>query len=111
MLFERQVRAALVERDVFADEISLGEARLDISELVGLLPVDVALHAVLVDARLGRRQRFLNRADTLERLVFHLDQLQGLGGCIFVHGRHGHNRIAHHAHSFDLQRVLILAHR
>jgi hypothetical protein len=47
------VRIALVEEQVLEDVLGSRERRLDVAELVGLVAVDVAALAVVVDARLG----------------------------------------------------------
>src|SRR3989338_4055224 len=74
VLSQGKMRAPLVERNVFADEVGLGEARLDIAELVGLPPVDVAVFSVVMDARLGSIERLFNRADRFQRLVLPFSQ-------------------------------------
>src|SRR5579862_6667563 len=53
MLFQGKMGAAFVKRQVFADEIGLGEAWLPLAEFIHLSPVDVAEFAIIVDARLG----------------------------------------------------------
>ena len=42
MLFQRKVCAAFVERDVFPDEVGLGEACLYVAEFVDLSPMNIA---------------------------------------------------------------------
>src|SRR5437773_2724512 len=51
MLFQREVGAAFVERDVFPDEVGIGKACFHVAEFVNLSPMDIAELTVLVDAR------------------------------------------------------------
>src|SRR3989338_1693410 len=67
MLLQRKMRAALVESNILADEVGLGEARLDIAELVGLPPMDVAVFSVVMDARLGGIELLFDRANRFQR--------------------------------------------
>ena len=57
VLLHGQVRVALEEEDVLADEVGLGERRLDVAELERHRLVDVGPVAVLVDAHLRVGQR------------------------------------------------------
>ena len=50
LLLHRQVRVALVEEDVLEDVVGRRQRLVHVAELVGLVAVDVALLAVLVDA-------------------------------------------------------------
>src|SRR5438876_8751733 len=48
MLFQREVGAAFVERDVFADEVGIGKACFHVAEFVNLSPMDIAELTILV---------------------------------------------------------------
>ncbi|MDH5211189.1 MAG: hypothetical protein OEW96_05885, partial [Betaproteobacteria bacterium] len=76
LLLHRQVRVALVEEQVLEHVRRFRQRRLDVAELVGLVAVDVALLAVVVDARLGLGQALLRGGDGIERPVLHVDQLE-----------------------------------
>src|SRR5438876_8740181 len=53
MLFQSEVSAAFIERDVFPDEVGIGKARFHVTEFVNLSPMDIAELTVCVDPRLG----------------------------------------------------------
>ena len=57
VLLHRQVRVALVEEDVFADKVGLGEALVEVAEFEVDFLVDVAAVAVIMNARLFDRAR------------------------------------------------------
>ena len=73
VLLDRQVRVALVEERVFEHLVGVGERLLHIPEAKRNGFVNVALVAVIVDARLLVFETFLGRAEGAQRLVFHLD--------------------------------------
>ena len=63
VLLQRQMGAALVKGDVFADEVGLGKACVHVAEFVDLPPMDIAEIPVVMDARLARFDRILDRRD------------------------------------------------
>jgi hypothetical protein len=61
------VRVAFVEEEVLEDVIGVRQPFLDVSEFVGLVAVDVAPLAVVVDARLRIGEPLLGRGDRGQR--------------------------------------------
>ena len=111
VLLHGQVRVALEEEDVLADQVRAGERRLDVAELQRHGLVDVRPVAVLVDAHVRVRQRFLDGHQRLERLVLDLDQARGPLGRLLVHRGDGRDRVAHHPDLLDAERFLVLGDR
>ena len=63
VLLDRQVRVPLEEEHVLEDAVGAGERRVDVAELERHRLVDVAVVAVVVDARLGVREAVLGIGD------------------------------------------------
>src|SRR5439155_420565 len=57
MLLHRQVCTALEEEQVFPDQVRLGDPRINVAEFEVDQLVEIAAVAVVVDARLGMRDR------------------------------------------------------
>ena len=70
MLLHRHMVVALVEEQVLEYVVRFGQRLLDIAELERLVAMDVARVAIVVNARLGLRQRFLRRRDGRHALYF-----------------------------------------
>ena len=110
VLLHRQVGAPLEEEQVLAHQVGCREAFRHVAELQVDELVEVAAVAVVVDARLGVRDRVRGVGDGAERLVGHVDQIERRGRGLFAHRRDGGDGIAHEAHLVGRQRVLVLAH-
>ncbi len=91
--------------------VGLGERFVHVAELEGLEAVDVALLAVALDARLGRREGLLGIGDGLERPVLDVDEIERPERGLLVAGDHRGDRVAHVAHALGGERVLVLRHR
>src|SRR2546428_10234685 len=76
MLFQSEVGTAFIERDVFPDEVSLGEACFHVAEFVNLSPMDIAELTILVDTWLGVFVGIWDRRDGPESFVFDFNQVQ-----------------------------------
>ncbi len=111
VLLDWQMRIALVEEQILENVVGLGERFVHVAELEGLKAVDIALLAVALDARLGRRERLLGIGDGLERLVLDVDEIERLERGLLVAGDHRGDRVAHVAHALRRERVLVLRHR
>ncbi len=111
MLLHRQVGAAVVEQRVLEHQVGRGERGLDVAELERDPLVDVAVGAVVVDPRLGRRQRLLEAGDGGQRLVVDLHRQGRLVGRVLGDRRHRHDRVADEAHPVGAERVLVLGDR
>ena len=109
VLLQRQVRAALVKRDVFANEVGLGKACLHVAEFVDLSPMDIAVFAVIMDTRLGRVERRLDRGDRREKFILDVNQIQRFGGHVLIHCGDGGHRVSHHADLANRQGMFIFA--
>src|SRR5215469_9455468 len=109
VLLHGQVRVALVEEDVVANQLGLAKAFVHIAELERDLLVDVAAFAILMDTGLGGRQRFSNRRDGVKRFVVDLYQVCRLKSRVFIDRGNGCDRIADKAHLVDAERMLVLA--
>ena len=105
VLLQRQVGVALEEEHVLEDLVGLGEARLDVAELQRHLLVDVALVAVVVDARLRDAQASSGEAIGRQRLVVDLDQRRGPRRRSSSSRRDGRgDRVADEAHPVEAER-------
>src|SRR5882762_10846774 len=102
------MRVALIEERVFEDFVSFGETLVDIAEFQCDSFVDVALVAVIVDARRWRGQSFFRVGDRSEEFVFDFDQVQSLEGDQFFAGNYGGDRIANVADVSNAQGLLVL---
>jgi hypothetical protein len=105
------MRVAFIEEKVFENMIGIGERFIDIAEFEGLQPMDVALLAVIVDARLGILERLLRRGDRLQQPILHIDERECLGGGLLIAGDYRSNRIADIAHMVGRERILVLGDR
>ena len=99
MLFQGEVGAAFIERDVFPYEVGIGKACFHVAEFVNLSAMDIAELTILVDTRLGVVVRIGDRRDGPESFVFDFDQVQSFGCRIFIDSRDGGHRISYHSHS------------
>ncbi len=110
MLLHGQVRVALEEQRVFADQIGLGKPLIHVAEfeIDGL--VEIAARAVVVDARRRLGDGVQRRGDGGQLVVRDGDEIEGSRGCFFTGGRDGRHGIAHEAHGVRAQRMLVLAH-
>src|SRR3989442_4331256 len=57
VLFQSEVRAALIESDVFAYEVGIGKTCFHIAEFVDLSSMDVSELTILMDARRSEERR------------------------------------------------------
>ena len=111
MLFDREVRTALIKECVLKDFIRFGKSFFHISEFQGDLFVNVSFFAVFMNARLRGRQRLFGIGDGRENLVIHVNQIQRFKRCQFFTSNNRGNRIAHVPHVIDAKSLLILADR
>ncbi len=111
MLLHRQVGVALVEEDVLEDLVGRGEALGHRAEVHRHLLVHVAAVAVVMQPRLGGRQRLLDAGDGGQRLVLDLHLVGGLVGGVLGQRRHRRHRVADEAHLVGAERVLVLGDR
>src|SRR5205085_5984812 len=111
VLFERQMRVALIKKDIFADVIGFIEAFGNIAEFERHALMNVAGVAVVVYARLINVNAFFNRRDGLEPFVFDFDQIHRLERRVFVNSGDSGNRVANHTDFIDAERVFVLADR
>ena len=108
VLLHGEVGAPLVEEEVLPHEVGLGEALLHVSELQGDALVDVAVLAVVVDARLRRRQGLLDGADGGEGPVLHAHGVRRRQGLFLRLRRHRRHGVADVADPVGTERVLVL---
>ena len=111
MLLHRQVGVALVEEDVLEDLVGRGEALGHGAEVHRHLLVHVAALAVVMQPRLGGRERLLDAGDGGQRLVLDLHLVGGLVRGVLGQRRHRRHRVADEAHFVGAERVLVLGHR
>src|SRR5438132_2833525 len=69
MLFQGEVGAAFIERDVFPDEVGIGKACFHVAEFVSLSPMDIAELTIRVNTRLGVFVCIRDRRDGPESFV------------------------------------------
>ena len=108
VLFHRQVRIAFEEEQILPHEIGCRDAVLDVAELEVDQLVEIAAIGVVVNLRLGMRDRGFGRVEGLERLVDHLDEIERGGRCLFGGRSHGSDRIADKPDLVETERVLVL---
>ena len=108
VLFHGQMRIALEVAGVLQDDVRLFKALLHGAELERDLLVDIAFVSVVVNLRFRRRQRLVEVRDCGQGFVLHLDSKRGGVGNVLGHCGDGRDRIAHEAHGFHGERVLIL---
>ena len=111
VLLEREMRRPLVEEEVVVDAVGDGESLLGVAELHRDELVEVAAIAVVVDPRLGTRDRVVDRAERRQGLVLHLDGFKGVEGGVLVDRRHGRDGIPDVADPVGGERVLVLRDR
>jgi len=115
VLLDRQMRVAFVEEQVLEHVVRAGNRRVGVTKLECLQPVDVALLGIVVNAGITARlywlERFLRRADRVERLVAHVDQVERFGRRLLVPGDDRGERIADVAHMLGRERIFVLADR
>ena len=109
MLLDRQVGVALIEEGVLEHAIRVGERLLDVAEAQRYGLVNVAGVAVVVNARFGVGEAFFRIGKRAERLVFHVDIVEGLERRQLVARDHGGDRIADEPDAIHRERVLVLA--
>src|SRR5438445_10742697 len=76
VLFDGQMRVALIEESVFEDFVSLREAVLNVAEFQGDTFVDVAVVAVIMDARGRGGESFFGIGNGCEEFVFNVDKVE-----------------------------------
>ena len=111
VLFDRQVRVALIEERVFEHAVGVGKRLRDVAEPERHRLVNIPAVAVVVDARLGIGEALLGLRVGAQRFVGDADVVERLEGGEFITGNHRGDRIADEAHAIDRQRVLVLADR
>jgi hypothetical protein len=111
VLFEGDVRAALVEKEVLVDAVGVREPSVDVAELHRDELVEVARVAVVVDARLGSRDGVFDRADRRQRLVVDFDRIERVERRVFVDRGDGGDGVSHVTNAVERERVLVLRHR
>src|SRR6267378_100305 len=102
------MRAAFEKEQVLPDDVACRNPRVGIAELEVDELVQVAAIAVVMDARLGMRDRFFGRCDRLEWLVDDFDEIERRSRDLFAGGGNRRDRIADKPHLVDAQRVLVL---
>ena len=111
MLFDGQMRIALVEKRVLEHEVGLAKGRLDIAETERHDLVDVVLVAVRMNGPLRRLEAVFWRGDGRERRVLDVDEVERFKRRQLVTRYHRGDRVADESHAVDGERVLVLAHR
>src|SRR5947209_11297781 len=102
-------RVALVEENVFAHEVGLAEALVNVSELKVDQLVYVAVVAVSVYARLVGLDGLLDARDGRKLLVLDLDEVHRVEGRVLVQGGDRGDGVADEANLVGAERVLVLA--
>src|SRR5438309_4256064 len=108
MLFQRQVSVAFVKENVFPNEVSFGEALIDVTELERDLLMYVASVSVFVNPRLVLSQPIFDGRDRLQPFILDLDEIERIEGGVFIDAGDGGNRISDEANFVDAQRVFVL---
>jgi hypothetical protein len=113
VLLHREVSIALEEEQVLAHVIRRRHLGVDVAELEGDVLVHVAGVAVVMDVRAGIDvlECILHRLDRRKLFVLDLDEVAGIGGGVFVEGRHCGHRIANESNALGAERVLVLRDR
>jgi hypothetical protein len=109
VLLDRQVGVALIEEGVLEHAIRVGERLLDVAEAQRHGLVNVAGVAVLANARFGVGEAVLRIGERAERLVFHVDIVEGFERRQFVARDDGSDRITDETDAIHRERVLVLA--
>ncbi len=91
--------------------VGAGDRRVDVAELERHGLVHVSVVAVLVDARFVVREAVGGRRERPERLVHHVDEVDGAVGGRFVARDDGGDGIADETDFVAAQRVLVVADR
>ena len=110
MLLHRQVCTALEEEQVLPDQVGLADPRSGVAEFEVDQLVEIAAVAVIVDPRLGMRDRCLRGVERLERLVHDLNEVEGSGGRLLRRRRHSRDGVADETDLVEAERVLVLGH-
>ena len=108
MLLDGQVCVALVEEEVFEDVIGSGQRLFDVAEFEGHGFVDVSLIAIVVNARLGRGERFERIGDRGQHFVLDVDEIERSRGLILRARDHRGDRVSDHPHLVAAERLFIL---
>ena len=111
VLLDRQVRIPLEEEHIVEQMIGGGEGGVDVAELERHRLVDVAVIAVVVNARLVVREAVGRPREGAQRLVCDVDQVDREIGGGFVARDDGRHRIADEADLVAAQRMFVVAHR
>jgi len=85
---------ALIEKGVLEDAVGIRERLLDVAEAERHRLVDVAGVAVVVDARLGKREALLRFRVGAQRFVFDVDEVERLERGQLVSGDHRGDGVA-----------------
>jgi hypothetical protein len=89
VLLDGEMRAALVEKNVFKDFVGFGERFFNIAELQRDAFMNIALFAVLVNARFGSGESFFGIGDGGENFVVDVDEVQSFERDEFLAGDDG----------------------
>ena len=110
MLFNGQVRVALIKECVFEYLISVGKGLVDVAESERDNLVDVAAVAVLVDG-VGCDQSFFRARNRLQWCVLDVDQIERFERRQFVACDDRRHRVADEPDALDRQGILVLTDR
>src|SRR2546426_583427 len=102
------MRIALEEEQVLPDDIALGDPGVGIPKLQVDQLVQVAAVAIVVNARLGVRDRSFRGVERLQRLVGDCDEIEGGGRGLLARRRDGRYRIADKTDLVEAERMLVL---
>src|SRR6267143_514424 len=109
VLFDGKMCASLVEENVFKDFVGFGERFLNIPKFQRDALMNVALFAVLVNARFGSGESFFGIRDGGENLVLDVDEVQSFERGEFLAGDDGSNRTTDVPHMIEAEGLLVLA--
>ena len=111
MLLHRQMRIAFIKESIFANQISVREAFINVAEFKRDFLMNVAPVTIFMNARLINHQTFFDRRDRLQGLVFDFDQIHCIERDVFIDSCNRRDGIADEAHFVDAQRVFVLTDR
>src|SRR4030095_8657526 len=111
VLFERQVRVAFVEKNIFTKQVRFSETLFDIAEFERDFLMNIAAIAVLMDTRQIGGQSVFDRGYGFKPLILDLNQVHRIERRVFVDSGDCGNRIADETNFIDAQSVFVLAHR
>src|SRR6267142_1164286 len=109
VLLDGEMRASLIEENVFKDFVGFGERFFNIAEFQSDALMNVALFAVLVDARFGSGERFFGIGDGGENFVLDVDEVQSFERGELLAGDDGSDGITDVAHMIEAEGLLVLA--